>query len=202
MKSICAILICCCLLPGINLSAQGLATVQLTHFKTESRNGDVGLSWQTTAETDLRQFEIEYSRDGKYYENLGFIPARNHPNGNFYEFEHSVTYNDSAFYRLKIVDEAGGWLYTEPVLYYVNKISAFFVYPSVINTSAMNIYLQEPFYSLEVVNLNGAVMLKQNLDGKTGRISVPISPLLSSGIYIVQLKNNYKTITQKVIIQQ
>jgi hypothetical protein len=195
-------LICYCLLAGTDLSAQGLATVQLTHFKAESRNGNVGLSWQITAETDLRQFEIEYSRDGKYYQNLGFIPARNHPSGDFYEFEHSVSYNDSAFYRLKIVDETGRWLYTDPVLYYVNKISAFFVYPSVINTSALNIYLQEPFYSLEVVNLNGAVMLKQNLDGKTGRISVSISPFLSSGVYIVQLKNHYETITQKVIIQQ
>jgi hypothetical protein len=202
MKSIRTILICCSLLPVIDLSAQGLATFQLTHFKTESRNGNVDLSWQTTAETHLRQFEIEYSRDGKYYHNLGFIPARNHPGGDFYDFEHSVSYSDSAFYRIKIVDETGGWIYTDPVLYYVNKISAFLIYPSVINNSAMNIYLQEPFYSLEVVDLNGAVMLKQNLDGRTGQISVPVSPLLSSGVYIVQLKNDYKTITQKVIVQQ
>ena len=192
----------CCLLPGIDLHAQGLAAIQLAHLKTESRNGNVDLTWQTTAEAHLRQFEIEYSRDGKYYHNLGFIPATNHPAGDFYEFEHSVSYSDSAFYRLKIVDEAGRWLYTDPVLYHVNKITAFFVYPSVINSSAMNIYLQEPFYSLEIIGLNGDVMLKQNLDGKTGRISVPVSPFLSSGAYIVQLKNEYKTITQKVIIQQ
>jgi len=195
-------LICCCLLPGVDLFAQGLTTIQLVHFKTESRNGNVDLSWQTTAETGIRQFEIEYSQDGKYYHNLGFIPARNRPNGDFYEFEHSVSYNDSAFYRLKIVDEAGRWLYTDPVLYYVNRISAFFVYPSVINTSSLNIYLEEPFYSLEVIGLNGDVMLKQNLDGKTGRISIPISPFLTSGVYIIQLKNDIKTITQKVIIQQ
>ena len=71
-----------------------------------------------------------------------------------------------------------------------------------ITTSVMNIFIQEPFYSLEVVNMNGAVMLKQNLSGKTGRISVPFSPLLSAGVYIVQLRNYEKTITEKVVIQQ
>ena len=192
----------CLLFFSINVRAQGLITTQLSNFKAGSRNGNVGLSWKTVSEHDLRQFEIEYSRDGRYYQNLGFIPARNHLSGDLYEFEHPVTYNESAFYRLKLVDQNGRWLYTDPILYYINKISAFFVYPSVINTSVMNIFLQEPFYSLEVVNMNGVVLLKQNLSGKTGRISVPVSPLLSAGVYIVQLRNYDKTITQKVVIQQ
>ena len=192
----------CLLLFSIDVGAQGLITTQLSNLKAESRNGNVGLTWNTVSEQDLREFEIEYSRDGRYYQNLGFIPARNHPNGDLYEFEHTVSYSDSAFYRLKLVDQNGRWLYTDPILYYVNKISAFFVYPSVITTSVMNIFIQEPFYSLEVVNMNGAVMLKQNLSGKTGRISVPFSPLLSAGVYIVQLRNYEKTITEKVVIQQ
>ena len=185
----------------ININAQGLLSVQLTSFKVDSRNGNVGLHWKTMPEQNLMQFEIEYSDDGKYYHNLGFIPARNSINGDFYEFEHPVSYSDSAFYRLKIVDNNRRWLYTNPVLYHVNKITAFFVYPSVITTHIMNIFLNDPFYSLEVVSMNGTVMLKQNLSGKTGRINVPLSANLSAGTYIVQLKNYDKTITQKIIIQ-
>jgi hypothetical protein len=49
--------------------------------------------------------------------------------------------------------------------------------------------------------MNGEVMLKQNLSGKTGRFNIPISPNLSAGMYIVQLSNYDKKITQKVIIQ-
>ena len=182
-------------------NAQGLRSVRLTNFKVDSRNGNVGLNWKTESEENLMQFEIEYSDDGKYYRTLGFIPARNSINGDFYEFEHPVSYSDSAFYRLKIVDNNRRWLYTEPILYYVNKITAFFVYPNVIRTHVMNIFLNDPFYSLEVVSLNGTVMLKQNLSGKTGRINVPLSANLSAGAYIVQLRNYEKTITQKVIIQ-
>jgi hypothetical protein len=184
-----------------NINAQGLWTVQLSSFKAVSKNGNVGLSWKTAKEENLMQFEIEYSDDGKYYRNLGFIPARNSINGDFYEFEHPVSYNDSAFYRLKIVDNNRKWLYTNPVLYHVNKITAFFVYPSVITTHIMNIFLNDPFYSLEVVSMNGVVMLKQNLSGETGRINIPLSANLGAGMYIVQLKNYDKTITQKIIIQ-
>src|SRR6266404_871556 len=112
----------CCLLLNISvfndIHAQGLWTLQLTGFKAESRNGNVGLSWKTASEENLMQFEIEYSSDGKYYRNLGFIPARNRLNGDFYEFEHPVSYSDSAFYRLKIIDNNRKWLYTDPVLYH------------------------------------------------------------------------------------
>jgi hypothetical protein len=199
-----SILISCFLLIISSLSridAQGLWSVQLTSLKVDSRNGNVGLTWKTASEQNLMQFEIEYSDDGRYYRNLGFIPARNSINGDFYEFEHPVSYNDSAFYRLKIVDKNRRWLYTEPILYHVNKITAFFVYPSVITTHIMNIFLNDPFYSLEVVSMSGAVMLKQNLSGKTGRINIPLSANLSAGTYIVQLKNYDKTITQKIIVQ-
>lgn len=182
-------------------NGQGLWTIQLTDFKAESRNGNVGLTWKTTSEENLMQYEIEYSRDGRIYRNLGFIPATNRINGDYYQFEHAVTYSDSAFYRLKIVDNRGRWMYTAPVLYHVSKINAWFVNPSVINTGVMNIFLNDPFDWLEVVSINGTVILKQNLNGKIGRINVPISADLARGIYIVQLGDHYRTITQKVVIQ-
>jgi hypothetical protein len=180
---------------------QGLWTVQLADFKAESRNGNVGLTWKTASEENLMQYEIEYSRDGRFYRNLGFIPATNRINGDYYQFEHPVTYSDSAFYRLKIVDNRGQWMYTPSVLYRVNKITAWFVNPSVISTGVMNIFLNDPFDWLQVVSINGTVMLKENLSGKMGRINVPISADLAKGTYIVQLGDHYRTITQKVVIQ-
>lgn len=180
---------------------QGLGTLHITNFKAESRNGNVGLTWKTEEEENMRQYEIESSRDGRYYENLGFIPARNNINGNFYEFENALDYGDSVFYRLKMVDAKGKWLYTEPVLYKVNKTTAFVIYPSVISSHMINAFLDDNFDFIEVINMNGAVLLKQNLSGKSGKISIPISPDISSGTYIVQLKKDYKTVTQKIVIQ-
>ena len=184
-----------------NINAQGLKTLQITNFKAESRNGNAGITWKTDKETDLRQYEIESSSDGRYYKNLGFIPATNNINGDVYEFENTVDYTDSIFYRLKIVDAKGKWLYTEPVLYKINKTTAFFIYPSVISSHSINVYLNDGFDFIEVTNMNGAVLLKQNLGGKTGKITIPVSPAIASGLYVVQLKNQDRTITQKIVIQ-
>jgi hypothetical protein len=192
---------CLFLISPLGTTGQGLLTTQITGFRAESRNGNVNLSWKTSSEENLRQFDIEYSRDGNFYSDLGFIPARNNVNGDIYEFEHHVPYNDSAFYRLKIVDDNGRSLYSEPVLFHINTITPFIVNPSVISTHIMNVFLHDPFYSLEVVSLNGTVMLKQNLSGKTGRVDIPLSPELSRGVYIVQFAGYDKTITQKVIVQ-
>jgi len=184
--------------------AQGLGTLQITSFKADSRNGVVGITWKTDNEANLREYEIESSPDGRYYKNLGFIPARNNINGDFYEFENAVDYTDSVFYRLKIVDANGKWLYTKPVLYKINKTTSFFVYPSVINISGSNtieVFLDDGFDFIQVISMNGAVLLKQNLSGKTGKISIPMSPDISAGTYVVQLKNQERTITQKIVIQ-
>ena len=180
---------------------QGLASLHITNFKAQSRNGNVGLTWKTEEEENMRQYEIESSLDGRYYKNLGFIPARNNINGNFYEFENTLDYGDSVFYRLKMVDANGKWLYTEPVLYTVNKTTAFAIYPSVISSHMINVFLDDNFDFIEVINMNGEVLLKQNLSGKSGKISIPISPDISSGAYVVQLKNHYQTVTQKIVIQ-
>jgi hypothetical protein len=184
--------------------AQGLGTLQITSFKADSRNGVVGITWKTDNEANLREYEIESSPDGRYYKNLGFIPARNNINGDFYEFENAVDYTDSVFYRLKIVDANGKWLYTKPVLYKINKTTSFFVYPAVINISGSNtieVFLDDGFDFIQVISMNGAVLLKQNLSGKTGKISIPMSPDISAGTYVVQLKNQERTITQKIVIQ-
>ena len=190
-----------CLFGIASADSQGLYTTEITTFNAVSRNGNVGLTWRTQSEENLMQYEIESSQDGRNYRNLGFIPARNNSGGNIYEFVNPVSYSDSAFYRLKIVDNGGRYEYTQPVLYYVNKITAQFVYPSVITNSVINIFINDPFDALQVVSLNGNVMLRQNLSGKTGRINVPLSPTLSTGMYVVQLSNKQRTITQKVIIQ-
>jgi hypothetical protein len=183
------------------LHSQGSFPFQLTEFKAQAKNGNVGLTWKTKSQEDLLQFEVEYSPDGKYYKRIDVVPASGSPNGDVYESEHSVSYSDSGFYRLKMVDNNRKWQYSDPIIVRTNKITSFFVYPSVITTHVMNIFITDPFNSLEVVSMNGTMMLKENLSGKTGRINIPLSTNLGAGMYIVQLRNQDQAITQKVIIQ-
>jgi hypothetical protein len=190
-----------CFLFNLAANGQGLLTAQSQDLRADSKNGNVGLTWKTASEENLLQFEIEYSEDGRYYHNLGLIPARNSVNGDVYQFEHAVTYTDSAFYRLKIVDNNRRWMYTTPVLYHVNNRTAFMIYPSVITTHVLSLFLKDPFNFLEVATMSGEIILKQNLSGKTGRINVPLSSNLSPGTYIVKLRDYNRSFIQKIVIQ-
>ena len=175
---------------------------KLLEFKATSRNGMVGLTWKTEYEENLLQFEVEWSRDGKNYQRAGIVQAVNAPTGNIYSFEHKISYTSEAFYRLKIMDITNHWQYSDPIIVPVEKTARLFVYPSVITTRMITIIVNDPFNSMQIVSTNGTVMMKQSLSGKTGRMDIPLSPTVASGIYIVQLQNQTETITQKIMVQQ
>jgi len=175
---------------------------KLLEFKATSKNGSVGLTWRTEYEDNLLQFEVEYSRDGKNYQSAGIVHATNSITGNAYSFEHNISYTSEAFYRLKIMDVTNHWQYSDVIIVPVEKTARLFVYPSVITTRMITIIINDPFDWVQVVSTNGTVMMKQNLSGKTGRMDIPLSPTIASGIYIVQLGNQTTTITQRIMIQQ
>jgi hypothetical protein len=175
---------------------------KLLEFKATSKNGMVGLTWRTEYEENLAQFEVEYSRDGKNYQSAGIVHATNSLTGNIYSFEHRILYTSEVFYRLKIIDNTNLWQYSDPIIVPVEKTARLFVYPSVITTRMITIIINDPFDWMQVVSTNGMVMMKQNLSGKTGRMDIPLSPTIASGIYIVQLGNPTTTITQEIMIQK
>jgi hypothetical protein len=175
---------------------------KLMEFKATSRNGMVGLTWRTEYEENLKDFEVQYSRDGKNFQSAGIVHATNSPTGNSYTFEHIMSYTSEAFYRLRVIDITNHWQYSEPIIVPVEKTARLFVYPSVITTRMITIILNDPFNWMQIVSTNGVVLQKQNLSGKTGRMDIPLSPTIASGIYIVQLGNQTTMLTQKIMIQQ
>jgi hypothetical protein len=181
--------------------AQGSFPFQLSVFKSEAKNGNVGLTWMMKNQDDLLQFEIEWSPDGNNYQSIGVVPASKTPNGASYSFEHTPTYADRSVYRLKMVSYNRQWKYSDPIIVDANKITKMFVYPSVITTGVMNIIVNEPFTALQVVSMNGTIMLKENIGGRIGRINIPLSRNLATGMYVVQLLDHDRRITQKVMIK-
>ena len=88
-----------------------------------------------------------------------------------------------------------------PQFLYTNFLVEHDLQGSALGESQINVFLEDGFDFIEVTNMNGEVLLKQNLSGKTGKISIPVSPTIAGGLYVVQLKNEDRTITQKIVIQ-
>jgi len=171
-------------------------------FKATSRSGIVGLTWRTEYEENLKDFEVQYSRDGINYQSAGIVAATNALNGNSYTFEHKISYTAKAYYRLRIIDQTDHFQYSDVIIVPVEKTARLFVYPSVITTRMITIVIEDQFNWMQIVSTNGTVMMKQNLSGKTGRMDIPLSPTIASGMYIVQLGNQSMTVSQKIMVQQ
>ena len=183
-----------------HVTGSGVLPVVLDKFTGHASNGVVQLNWNTLSEHNLRQFEIEYSIDGTSFTRVGIVPALNAANGSAYEFGHSVTYSTVIYYRLKMVDLDGHFQYSQVISIDINKSSGHFVYPSIVTTGIINIFLNESFESFELISANGSIILKQDIRGRIGRVDIPLH-VISSGIYIAQLRNSEKSISQKILVR-
>ncbi len=182
-----------------SISVGSVLPLVLSQFTAVSHNGVAQLNWKTSSEEGLQQFEIEYSLHGNDFTRAGIVPAKNSPSGAAYEFNQVINYSASIYYRLKMVDFDGSYHYSNVIVVFINKQNTNFVYPSVITTGILNMFINEPFTSVELLSMNGAIVLKMDITGRIGNLAIPV--YAAAGTYIVQLKNHEKTLLQRIIIR-
>lgn len=183
------------------ISASSPLPVTLITFNAKSNNSGVKLNWQTALEENIRQFEIEYSIDGISFIYLGNVPAKNAATGSVYSFLHAIVYDGEILYRLKITDNDGSFKYSDIVRVVLNDNVKNMITPSVITNGVMNVNLNNRKYkSLQLISMNGTMVLKKDIAAQSGNIKVPVSNL-AAGIYMVRLIGSSTTISQKIFIQ-
>jgi glucose/arabinose dehydrogenase len=73
------------------------------------------------------------------------------------------------------------------------------IYPNVITDNFLNVYLSKPFQTIEIINMNGALIQKLSVQGRSGKITIPVHSV-PPGSYIIRVTNNQRTATQKIVI--
>lgn len=185
------------------LSPTNPLPVELISFTAAPGLESVQLSWKTAMEKNFRQFDVEYSTNAKRFDNIGTVVSQSFPNGGLYHFSHNIMTGNTTYYRLKMVDHDDRFKYSKIVS--VNRdgadLSANFVRPSFIDNRMMHVVLEEPFTSIELVGVNGSILLKQDITNKKGNIEVPLGTM-AAGMYVVRLQGESKVVNQKVLISQ
>lgn len=178
--------------------------VQFADMSITPANGGVELRWRTTWEPDnLKLYEIEYSKDGINFQRVGVLAAQQYLNGRAYLYRHfSVNARDRVFYRIKTVDGSGRYNYTPIMPLQANNTTQNYVFPTIVNAGNVSLYLNDnSFKMVEIVNMQGRVLQAEMLNGRTGRIDIPLSQS-ATGICIVRVigSNPQKSIVQKIFI--
>lgn len=172
---------------------------------TPSTSDGVIIQWRTTWEPDnLKLYEIEFSSDGINFQRAGVLAAGNYLNGKMYEFRHfPVNVRDRLFYRIRITDASGRFDYSPILSLAATGNTQNYVFPTIVNAGMVSVYLNDAFKTLQIVTMDGRILQTQILDGRTGRIDIPLVKRMSPGIAFIRVlgKDRTRDIIQKIFIQ-
>jgi hypothetical protein len=173
-------------------------------YLTATANDGIIIRWRTTWEPDnLKLYEIEYSTDNIHFQQAGVVPAGNYLNGRIYEFRHfPLNVRDRMFYRIRVTDANGRFDYTPTLSQSANGSTQNYIFPTIINTGTVSLFLNDSFKSLQVVSMDGRVLQTKMLNGNTGRIDVSLNTTLQGVCFVRVLGDDRRRdIVTKIFIQ-
>lgn len=181
-----------------NVAVKGVVTtpvpLKLISFAAVYNNNNVvALNWRTDNEENTKEFEIERSTDGVKFVSIGHVAAKNTRGQNSYSFYDNKDISGIAFYRLKIKDIDGGFVYSYISSVSIRRPDSLKIMP---NEVTNNIYV---FHSkakegakIEVYSFDGRQVMKKNVLKDAMQTTIPATALIAGGYNLVYV-NNGKT---------
>ena len=180
--------------------ADGTLPLQLRAFSVVDNNGFAKLTWETSNEINVKNFEIQRSADARSFVTIAEVAAKN-ATGATYSFGDAKALSGLAYYRIRIVDNDGAASYSGIVSVSGKLISKIGVFPNpVVNSLVLMHPKVESNATMQVVSLNGKPVLSRTIQSGTVQTSVDVSSL-TRGTYIVIFTNGTDKQTLKFVKQ-
>ncbi|MBC7936905.1 MAG: PQQ-dependent sugar dehydrogenase [Rhizobacter sp.] len=174
--------------------------VIISNFLATGKTGFNELSWATRAEVNTSRFYVEFGTDGSSFTRVGSIAASGANNGRQYNYRHTISQEGYVYYRLAVEDADGAINYSNIVRVKSGNVNPVKVSPSIVTNSMLNIELTQPAKELQLINTNGAVVFRKNLQGIIGNIPIML-PALPKAVYILSVAGPEINFKEKIIIQ-
>jgi len=180
-------------------SCTGALPVALIDFTAVKNNEGVLLQWKAGAEIDLQQYEVERSIDGVSFSNAGIVTAQNRSLYNLTDA--NLPEARVLFYRLKMVDRDGRFVYSKTVSVKLTRRNAgITLYPNPA-VNEITVALAEdvqPNSIIKITDVAGKEVLRQKLvTQNTTRLKVAQLP---AGRYFVFVINNENVLHESFVI--
>jgi hypothetical protein len=182
--------------------ASGSSPLPITLLSFEGRRQDkdkVNLTWKTATESNNKGFEIETGQDANNFTKIAFVDGAGSSN-RVRTYGIDINNSDDAYYRLKQIDFDGTFAYSNIVFVKGNE-GTIKIYP---NPSSENISIElgdwksSDISSFEIQGLQGKTLSKGNLKASKTTLNINHLP---KGMYLLQVLENGKKTTQKIVIQ-
>jgi hypothetical protein len=173
---------------------------------TAQRKTDYTLiDWETANEVNVKQQEVQRSRNSNMFITIATEPARNTIYKQTYSYKDFDRLEGTIYYRIKSVDFDGKTRYSKVVsVNYAGMAETI----SVRNNPATGIvYLtlisvKSKAYNYQLIAASGNIVQQGNLQyGGTGSMSIPLRSSVVRGSYILLLNDGVNISTHKIIVQ-
>jgi hypothetical protein len=157
--------------------------IELLDFTAKSKDTKALLTWQTASETNVKDFEIQKSTDGKAFSTFTFKKANNTPSV-YQAFDDDFT--TAAYYRLKINDLDATYAFSKTLFLEKNPNEKIKINRN--TGGVVEVETEDKIETILVSNLIGQVMKT------TKEVQFSLSNL-PSGFYLIYVKtnNSYKS---------
>lgn len=171
--------------------------VKLAYYNASVRNCVSTLNWKSSTETNFKNYEVEYSKDGIQFQTVSTVTSRGE--NSVYTITHNAD-QGKAFYRLKLVDNDAKIEYSRIIVLDIQcgKASVL-VYPNpakdVVNVNITGADARGTTGSL--FNMTGQIVLSKVLQNGSNQLDVS---RLAPGVYQLRLVSNTGIQSIKILI--
>lgn len=165
------------------------------------KNKTVALNWATATESNNKEFEVEYSADGKVFKMVDKVKGAG---STFirqdYTFEHRTATAGINYYRLKQVDYDGAFEYSDVISVELSaKSGSYRLFPNPVKAATFSITTEDG-------QVPGQVLL-YNMMGQEIRLPTTLSGVyqlpasLQKGTYILRMELEGETYLERLVLQ-
>ena len=181
--------------------------VELVDFraKEDKKNASVVLTWNTVSEINNKHFEVQRSADGRVFKTVGIVKGNGTSTKTIsYKFVDAQPIA-TAYYRLKQVDFAGDYSYTDIVLVELTKAQTAEVaaYPTVAKNEITLRFkgFESQSGTFNVFNAQGRLVYSEEVDlsNKMAYKSLNVAKF-NNGIYTIVISDNANNITTNFVV--
>jgi hypothetical protein len=195
---------------GSNSPGANPLPVKFDYAKAAIKNDHaVQLDWRVLTESNLKDYEIERSKDGQNFESIGqVLPTANNSSAASYSWMDMTYDNSVVFYRIKSVDINNDFLYST-----IMKIdpaqsggTQFVLYPNPVVGNQVSIQVNNinpGIYTIQVFDNNGRNLYSQNFDHHGGTFSqmIQLPADMMNGIYSMRIHGTNLNLLKSFIVK-
>ncbi|MEP6674276.1 MAG: right-handed parallel beta-helix repeat-containing protein [Ferruginibacter sp.] len=176
--------------------------VVLEYFTGQKINNSVLVNWKADCSNSaLSTFTLEKSNDATRFADIYTTTSTEQRCLQPFSFTDNNLFSGRNFYRLKMTDMNGKLIYSNILFFNNGKPEEIYITPTLLHRNEMlHIAVQQNGYNLSVYNVNGSMLIKQQLSSGINNINMPVT---TAGTYFYRITDthNMKIKTGKLIVQ-